>query len=189
MTIQKKTNGKLIILSSPSGGGKSTICDNLRKKLPGILYSISTTTRLPRKGEKNGKQYFFVTKKNFENMIKKNAFLEWAIVHGNYYGTSKDIIENYLKQGKTCILDIDIQGAMQIKKRYPDGLFIFIMPPSLEELKNRLKKRGTDNKQSIGIRLNNAKKEIKYKKYYDYIVINKKIEHSVNKILDIINEN
>lgn len=189
MTIQKKKNGKLVILSSPSGGGKSTICKKLRKKLPAILYSISTTTRPPRKGEKNGKQYFFVTKKYFENMIKKNVFLEWAIVHGNYYGTGKDIIENGLKQGKTCILDVDIQGAMQIKKKYPGGLFIFVMPPSMEELKSRLKKRGTDNNQSIEIRLNNAKKEIEYKKYYDYIVINKEIEHSVNKIVDIINKN
>ena len=189
MTKAKKKNTRLIIISSPSGGGKSTICKKLKEKKPELEYSVSTTTRLPRQGEKNGEEYFFVSKNEFENMIKKNAFLEWAEVHGNYYGTSRKNIENCIKLGKTCILDIDVQGAMQVQKKYPDALFIFLMPPSIKELENRLIKRGTDNKEAVKIRLNNAANEMECKKYYDYTIINNKIEDTVNKIVEILNKN
>ncbi len=186
MTLHKKTP-RLIIISSPSGGGKSTICNMIIKRSPDIEYSISTTTRPPRQHEEDGKEYFFVAKDEFEKMIKNDAFLEWAMVHGNYYGTSRKKIEDLLNRGKSCILDIDVQGGMQIKNKHPNAVSVFIMPPSFEELEKRLKERSTDNEESIKLRLDNAKKEMEYKKFYDYVVVNNKIEDTINKIVEILN--
>ncbi len=186
MTLHKK-NPRLIVISSPSGGGKSTICNMIIKRNPDIEYSVSTTTRPSRQGEEDGKEYFFVKKDEFEKMIKNNAFLEWAMVHGNYYGTSRKKIEDLLNQGKSCILDIDVQGGMQIKNKHPDAVSVFIMPPSFEELEKRLKERSTDNEESIKLRLDNAKEEMEYKKFYDYVVVNNKIEDTINKIVEILN--
>ena len=130
--------GMIIIVSAPSGAGKTSICDALIRSDKNIVYSVSTTTRLPRKGEKNGKEYFFVDEKTFKNMVKKNMFAEWAKVHNNFYGTSKKFLEQTINKGRDILLDIDVQGAVKIKKQYKDALMIFITTPTLKILKERL---------------------------------------------------
>ncbi len=171
--MQGNNKGRLYIISAPSGAGKTTLCSMLIKKYPDVHYSISYTTRQPRGNEVNGKEYFFVDKDTFQNMIDNHEFLEWAEVHGNFYGTSKSQIEEALNKGIDIILDIDPQGAMQLKEHTGSmASFIFITAPSMEELKTRLLKRGTDKEEHIHLRLNNAKKEVEYFKDYDYLIIN-----------------
>ena len=184
--MRNKQEGMVIIISAPSGAGKTTICDAVVKKNKNIVYSISTTTRTPRKGEKNGKEYFFVTEQQFKNAIKQKQFVEWAKVHNNYYGTSKKILESIISKGKDVLLDIDVQGAIKIKKQYKNALMIFIMTPSLKVLKQRLIKRNKDSKQIIDIRLKNAEKEISYIDKYDYLVINDKLPESIKQVENII---
>lgn len=183
---KKDKKGRLVILSSPSGGGKSTICDQLKRYIPDVIYSISSTTRKPRGKEKDGIDYFFLSKHQFKQLIDQNRFAEWALVHGNYYGTDKHMIESFIKQGKICMLDIDIQGGMNLKKLYPDAVSIFIAPPSLQELEKRLRSRKTDNEQNIQLRLANAKKELEYKKNYDYIVVNDVLDETIKQIVEIL---
>lgn len=175
--------GRLYIISAPSGAGKSTLCSMLINKYPAVRYSISYTTRTPRGNEQNGKEYFFINKAQFENMAANNDFLEWAEVHGNYYGTSKTQIEDALKQGIDILLDIDPQGAMQLKKKLNGkATFIFIAAPSLQELKSRLEKRGTDKAENIALRLENAKKEVEYFDKYDYLIINDASDDAFKKL-------
>lgn len=175
--------GRLYIISAPSGAGKSTLCSMLINKYPAVMYSISYTTRAPRGNEQNGKEYFFINKAQFENMAANNDFLEWAEVHGNYYGTSKTQIEDALKQGIDILLDIDPQGAMQLKKKLNGkATFIFIAAPSLQELKSRLEKRGTDKAENIALRLENAKKEVEYFDKYDYLIINDASDDAFKKL-------
>lgn len=175
--------GRLYIISAPSGAGKSTLCSMLINKYPAVRYSISYTTRAPRGNEQNGKEYFFINKAQFENMAANNDFLEWAEVHGNYYGTSKTQIEDALKQGIDILLDIDPQGAMQLKKKLNGkATFIFIAAPSLQELKSRLEKRGTDKAENIALRLENAKKEVEYFDKYDYLIINDASDDAFKKL-------
>lgn len=165
--------GRLYIISAPSGAGKSTLCSMLINKYPTVKYSISYTTRAPRGNEVNGREYFFIDKDTFKQMIDNNDFLEWAEVHGNYYGTSKKQIKNVLNEGIDIFLDIDPQGAMQLKEKLDNiSTFIFIAAPSLDELKSRLENRGTDKAENIALRLENAKKEVEYFKKYDYLIIN-----------------
>ncbi|WP_413853218.1 guanylate kinase [Candidatus Ruminimicrobium bovinum] len=185
--MKSKQKGMVIIMSAPSGAGKTSICDAVVKKNKNIVYSISTTTRAPRKGEKNGKEYFFVTEAKFKDEIKQKQFAEWAKVHNNYYGTSKKILESIISKGKDVLLDIDVQGAIKIKKQYKDALMIFIMTPSLKILKQRLIKRNKDTKEVINIRLKNAEKEISYIDKYDYLVINDKLNESIKQVENIIN--
>ena len=167
------SKGRLYIISSPSGAGKTTLCNMLMKKYPAIQYSISYTTRAPRGNEQNGKEYFFIDEDKFKTMISEEIFLEWAQVHGNYYGTSKQQIENALNNGTDIILDIDPQGAMQLKEKTKNlATYIFITAPSIGELKSRLIKRGTDKDEHIALRIENAKKEVEYFKNYDYLIIN-----------------
>ena len=144
-----KPKGLLLVLSGPSGAGKGTICQMLREKLPDIGYSVSVTTRAPREGEVDGVSYFFKTVEEVKTMIAEGGLLEYAEVYGNYYGTPRDYVMDLLNQGKDVILEIDIQGALQIKKRFPDGVFVFIVPPSLDELSSRIYKRGTDSEEVI----------------------------------------
>src|SRR5574344_605167 len=139
--------GLLIVLSGPSGVGKGTIYKEVLKKMDNIVYSISMTTREPRKGEKDGVEYFFVSETEFKEEIKKGSFLEYANVHGNYYGTLKSLVDADLDKGKDVLLEIDIQGALKVKEVAPDGIFIFIMPPTMRELRNRLVSRETKNKK------------------------------------------
>ncbi|WP_350344877.1 guanylate kinase [Proteinivorax tanatarense] len=180
------TQGLLIVLSGPSGAGKGTVCKALLKECPQIQYSISATTREPRTGEKEGKSYFFTEKKQFESKIESNQFLEWAKVYDNYYGTPKDFVIKNLKKGKDVILEIDVNGAKQVLKNFPDGTFIFLLPPSLEELSNRINKRGTDSQEVIKKRLASAEGEISEMKNYNYAVLNDQVENAVEKIKAII---
>ncbi len=184
--MEKSIKGKIVILSAPSGGGKTTICDVLRDKEPDIVFSISATTRKPRPGEVNGKHYYFFSKQDFKEKIKANYFIEWAKVHDHYYGTPKKNLDVCLKKNKICIFNIDVQGAMNIKREYPEAITIFIVPPSLKELKKRLKDRKTDSEKEVIIRLHNAEKELLHKNKYDYVIVNDKVERAAKKVLDII---
>jgi guanylate kinase len=185
--VKKKKAGTLIVLSGPSGAGKGTICSELLKKEKDLKLSISMTTRNPRGSEKDGIDYYFVTKKEFEKKISNGEFLEYAKVHGdNYYGTPKDKVEESLKNGEDIILEIDIQGALEVKEKMAEGIFIFIMPPSMRELRDRLVKRNTETKEKIVERFKNAYKEINEVTKYNYIVINDEIESAVEKVKAII---
>ena len=180
--MSKKIKGSLIILSGPSGAGKGTIHNELLKNNKNLKYSISMTTRSPRVGEKDGVDYYFVSVDKFKEEIEKDSFLEYAEVHGNFYGTPKDYVEKCLSDGYDVILEIDIQGALNIKEKYKDGIFVFIMPPSMKELKNRLIKRGTETKDKLIERFKNAYKEINEFSKYNYVVINDEVENAVKKV-------
>lgn len=178
--------GNLFIISAPSGTGKTTLLKEVQLRLPEIRFSVSFTTREPRKGEMHGRDYFFISKDEFLRGIKEGRFLEWACVHGNYYGTDKAVIEEWLSNGLEVILDIDVQGARTIKCQYPFASTIFILPPSWEELERRLRSRGTDSDEVIRRRLSNASKEISEAFWYDYIVINDEISKAVDELITII---
>ena len=184
--MSKKNRGSLIILSGPSGAGKGTIYNELLKHDSNLRFSVSMTTRKPRDGEVNGKDYFFVTIEEFKKEIENDSFLEYALVHGNYYGTLKKEVERDLDNGNDVILDIDIQGAVNIKAKKEDGIFIFIMPPSMRELKNRLVKRGTETKDKLIERFKNAYKEVNEMSKYNYVVINDEVDLAVKKIEAIL---
>ncbi|WP_326909280.1 guanylate kinase [Sedimentibacter sp. MB31-C6] len=178
--------GLLIVISGPSGSGKGTICKRLLKQMKDISISVSATTRKPRVGEVEGVNYYFIDKKEFEKRIEQNKFLEYAKVYGNYYGTPKEKALEQIESGNDVILEIDIQGALQVKDNYPDGVFIFIMPPSLRELKNRIEGRGTDSKEVIAKRMESACEELNYAFQYDYVVLNDEVEAATDKIRHII---
>ncbi len=185
--VKRKKTGTLIVLSGPSGAGKGTICNELLKQVDTLNLSISMTTRSPRGNEADGKDYYFVTKEQFEEDIKKGNFLEYAKVYNdNYYGTPKKIVEESLASGKDIILEIDIQGALEVKEKMEEGIFIFIMPPSMRELKDRLVKRNTESKDKIIERFKNAYKEINEVTKYNYIVINDEVQNAVDKVKAII---
>lgn len=177
--------GLKIVLSGPSGSGKGTIVKELIKDEQ-FLLSISATTRNPRQGEEEGVHYFFKTKEDFETMIAEDAFLEYACFCENYYGTPKAFIEESVKQGKDVILEIEVQGAQQIKNIYPEAVFIFVIPPSLTELEQRLIGRNTEAHDVIQKRLARAKEELALYKEYDYIVINDTLVEAIDKIKTIV---
>ncbi|MDN5331104.1 MAG: guanylate kinase [Tepidanaerobacteraceae bacterium] len=178
--------GMLIVLSGPSGAGKGTLCNLLLKRRPELVLSVSVTTRPPRPGEVNGVNYYFTDEENFKKMVDNGEFLEWAKVYNNYYGTPKKFVEEHLKQGKDVILEIDIQGARQVKENCPDAIFIFILPPDIEELKNRIIKRGSESKESLDLRVKSAEEELKAMYDYDYAVVNDVLEEAVKKLESII---
>ncbi len=165
--------GKLVVVSGPSGSGKGTILNQVLKA-PDFVYSVSATTRAPRDGEIDGKHYFFVTKEDFENRIAQGGFIEYAEYNGNYYGTPKDFVEKNIALGKNVILEIEVQGAMQIKKTLPEALFIFMTPESRDELEKRLRDRATENEETIRKRLAIADKEVPSALLYDYVIFNKR---------------
>lgn len=177
--------GKLFIISGPSGAGKGTICKELKKETD-IDISVSMTTRQPRTGETDGISYYFVTKEQFKEEIENNGFLEYAEVYGNYYGTPKGKVVEKLENGKDVILEIDIQGALNVKESYPEGVFIFILPPSMEVLRKRLTGRGTETEECINMRLSQTLKEISYIDKYDYCVINDEVDVATGKVRSII---
>ena len=179
-------NGLLIVVSGPSGAGKDTICNKLVNESNNMWISISMTSRDPRGSEVEGKDYFFVTKEEFESKIKDNVFLEYATYNNNYYGTPKDKIEMYLSKGIDVILVIDIQGALNIKKLIPSALFIFIMPPDMETLKRRLINRKTETKEKVIDRFRTAYNEINNYKKYNYVVVNDEVDNAVDKVKSII---
>lgn len=185
--IKTKSRGLLIVISGPSGAGKGTICGRLKEQNRNIWVSTSMTTREPRKGERNGIDYYFVTKEEFEEKIKKNGFLEYATVHhGNYYGTPKDKIEEKLEEGRDVILEIDIQGALKVQEEAPDALFIFIVPPTMDTLKERLIKRNTEDEEKILERFKKAYIEINEIQKYNYVVVNDRVDVATNKVDAII---
>lgn len=178
--------GVLIVLSGPSGAGKGTICQELLRSNPELNYSISATTRQPRVGEQNGVNYWFVSRAEFQKMIDNDELLEWAEVYGNFYGTPCQHIKELLNKGKDVVLEIDTQGATQIKKKFPQGVCIYIVPPSLDELANRIYKRGTDSMETIKTRLNSANEELTHVHNYHYIVVNDEVELATKKVAAII---
>lgn len=184
--IKTNNKGLLIVVSGPSGAGKDTICQKLIKENSNIWMSVSMTTRKPRPLEKDGVDYFFVSSEEFENKINDNTFLEYAFYNDNYYGTPKDKVEEKLNEGKDVILVIDINGAINIKKIIPSALFIFIMPPDMETLKNRLIGRKTESKDKVVQRFITAYNEVNNYKKYNYVVVNDKVEDAVNKVKSII---
>ena len=175
--MEKKPNsmvnkGKLYVVSAPSGAGKTTLIKEVLSRFKTLSYSVSHTTRAPRKKEQQDIDYYFITQEEFQEKIDQNYWLEWAEVHGNYYGTSKDFIKTSLDQGKSLILDIDVQGTCEIIKSGLEMVTIFIMPPSIEILSQRLENRGSDSKKVIDKRIENAKIEIAKNNMYQYIVLN-----------------
>lgn len=164
--------GKLYVVSAPSGAGKTTLIKEVLSRFKTLSYSVSHTTRVPRKKEQQGIDYYFITQEEFQEKISQDYWLEWAEVHGNYYGTSKDFIKTSLNQGKSLILDIDVQGTCKVIKSGLEMVTIFIMPPSIEILSQRLKNRGSDSKKVIDLRIENAKIEIAKNNMYQYVVIN-----------------
>lgn len=181
-----KKKGLLIVLSGPSGAGKGTICKEYLKSRENVWLSVSATTRSPRDGEVQGKNYFFIAKEEFEKGIEKGEFFEYAQVYGNYYGTPKQKIMEKLDQGIDVILEIDIQGAMNVKKVYSEGVFVFILPPSMEELKRRIIGRGSETEESLDTRFKSAYKELNFVSEYDYAVINDVVELAAERIEHII---
>ena len=179
------TKGQLLVVSGPSGAGKGTICKALIEKNP-IWISTSCTTRKPRAGEVDGVNYFFIEREEFLKRIDNDEFLEYAEVYGNFYGTPRTEVLRLLDEGKDVILEIDIQGALKIKSSYPEGVFIFIMPPSMEELRNRITNRGSETPESLKTRLEAAYDEISFASKYDYAVVNDEVDKAVKKIESII---
>lgn len=178
--------GCLIVVSGPSGTGKGTVCSALLSAHPEIAYSISATTRSPREGERHGVNYYFLTKPVFETMISEGELLEWATVYGNYYGTPLQPIKEKLAAGQDILLEIDTQGALKVQERFPDGVFIFLLPPSLMELERRIRGRGTEDEASLACRLQAAQKEIGVAQQYHYVVVNDEVKRAVAKIVAIL---
>jgi guanylate kinase len=181
-----RDEGLLYIVSAPSGSGKTTLLKRVMDYFPDIKFSISYTTRPPRPGERDGKDYYFISPQRFQQMVKEKAFAEWAEVLGNRYGTPLDSIREIRSQGIDLMLDIDSQGARQIKERFNGGVFIFILPPSLEALKQRLKARGGDEQEVIEFRVSKARDEMKQAVWYNYAVINDNFEEAVEQLKSII---
>ena len=179
-------SGKLFIISAPSGAGKTTLCNAVLAQFPEIAYSVSTTTRSPRSGEENGKDYFFVSEEAFVSGIHQKKWAEWAKVHDNYYGTSADFINAHIERGEDILLDIDVQGTRQIITQFPDSITIFIMPPSLEALRERMASRGTDSMDVIAKRLKNAEEEMAHKDMYRHVIVNDNLETATAELTNLI---
>ena len=176
-SAQTNKIGHIFVVSGPSGVGKTVLCNHIVNKYsPKVVYSISTTSREPRGGEKNGQEYNFCTALEFEAEIKKDAFAEWACVHGNYYGTPRKFLMDNVNAGRDVVLNIDVQGGMKIHKEYPEAVMIFILPPSFEELENRIRGRNTDSEASLQKRMINARKEIECSCNYKHCIVNDDLE-------------
>lgn len=180
------TKGLLLVLSGPSGVGKGTLCARLRALAPELVYSVSATTRKPREGEVNGVNYFFKTHEEFQAMIQADELLEWAEYVGNYYGTPRSFVQETIDQGKDIILEIDVQGAMQVKERFPEAILLFVLPPSLDELRHRITSRGTESEHVIRSRMEAAAEELKLMEHYDYAIVNDVLEVACQRVQSII---
>ena len=187
MAMETDTDLLLLIISSPSGAGKTTLARDLLEQFPGLMFSVSHTTRKPRAGEKDGVDYHFVDAAAFRGLVEQDAFAEWAEVHGNLYGTSLQEIERCRRIGKQGILfDIDYQGARQIRARRPDAVSVFVLPPSMEELRRRLQTRSTDDEATIDKRFHNAKREIEHYGFFDYLVVNDVLEEAKQRLRGVV---
>ena len=179
----------LIIISAPSGAGKTTLCRALQKEMNDIQWSISYTTRMKRKMEKNGTDYYFISISEFQSLIKNNSLAEWERVHGHYYGTEKRTLEIAISKNKILLLEMDVEGAISIKRLYPKNTFsIFISPPSINHLRERLLKRGSESLKRIETRLNRFKKEMDYKSKFDHIMINDEFDLAKEELIKIVNK-
>ena len=183
---EKRNRGRLFIVSAPSGAGKTTLCRNVVASLPHLKFSVSYTTRQPRPGETPDADYTFISRGTFQSMIDRGEFIEWAEVHGERYGTSRQRLHEMIRSGYDVILDIDTQGAMQIKEKHSEGTYVFVMPPSMEVLRQRLRSRMTDSLQEIEKRLKRSVAEIKTYPAYDYVIINDTLEKAVREFEAII---
>jgi guanylate kinase len=182
----KKSRGTLFVVSAPSGAGKTTLCKKLLETMDDLTASVSFTTRKARSGEINGRDYSFISEKRFRRMIEDGDFVEWAEVHGNLYGTSRKRLEKIISRGGDVLLDIDVQGAAQIRKTGEKGLFIFILPPTMKELRARLLRRSSNTRQDMERRLKTAEDEIRAYKRYDYVILNDRLEQSLSELSSII---
>jgi guanylate kinase len=179
-------SGKLFIVSAPSGAGKTTLCGMVRRHFKDLAYSISSTTRAPRPGERDGIDYFFVSREVFEEGIAQGRWAEWAQVHGNLYGTSAQWISQALSEGRDILLDIDVQGARRLLTHFPDAVTIFICPPSMAELEQRLRQRGGDDEATIAVRLRNAQAEMDQKDMYRHVLVNDDLDQAKSELIAII---
>jgi guanylate kinase len=179
-------SGRLFVVSAPSGAGKTTLCKAARSRLPDLVYSVSSTTRCPRPGEEEGKDYFFVSEAQFREGIATGQWVEWAKVHDHYYGTSARFIDTHLAMGRNVLLDIDVQGARQILKRYPHAVTIFIMAPSMDILRKRLMARGQDQPAVIDKRMRNAEAEIASRGWYRHVVVNDDLDAALEGFVSIL---
>lgn len=175
-----------IIISGPAGSGKTSICQRIVKEVHKVKYSVSATTRPKRPGERNGRDYHFLEERTFKQWIRAGRFCEWAKVHDHYYGTPRDFMEKALSSGKEVILDVDLQGRRAIRKKYPEGVYILLFPPSCVDLKKRLRKRGTETKESLKKRLQGVEREMKGFEKFDYLVINRSLKKAVEAVRTII---
>lgn len=183
-----RRQGLLFVISAPSGAGKTTLCQSVRSEFPDLLYSVSYTTRKPRSGEREGVDYHFIAAEEFKKRIRQSRWAEWAEVHGNIYGTSADVIDEGLSAGRDILLDIDVQGAAQIRERYPDCITIFIMPPDRETLRRRLETRGTDDRKEIARRLKNAEKEMAQRELYRHVIINDRLAQAQDELKTLVRQ-
>ena len=184
-----KRPGKTVIISSPSGGGKTSICRKLlspKRRSENWRFSISYTTRKKRPGERNGREYFFVSDQEFAALVKRDFFAEHCRVHLYRYGTPRDQLERVARTGGVMVLDVDVQGAFKLRRAYPEAMTIFILPPSITALRKRLKKRGTETREQLKVRFENARKEMKLYRKFDYVVINEELDAAVKEVLSII---
>lgn len=180
------STGFLLVISGPSGSGKGTVSQELMSNREDIVFSISATTRKPRPTEINGENYFFLSHEKFEEMDKEGEFLESAFVHTNYYGTPKKFVMDQIEKGEIVLLEIDVQGALQVKKNYKNVVFVFLLPPTMDELRNRIVKRGTETEEDINTRFTNAFTELDFVGEYDYFVVNDEVKNAVKDIEAII---
>jgi guanylate kinase len=186
VNVGAEKRGRLFIVSGPSGSGKTTVVDHLMNTAPHLLFSISCTTRPPRAGEKNGREYHFVTREQFETMLAADEFLEYASVIGELYGTPRRNLEQAARQDKDLVLDIDVQGARQVKGKLPEAVAILLLPPSAEELERRLCERAQDEPEVIRRRLNHARTEIEHYKDYDYLIINRSLQETCAQVAGVV---
>jgi guanylate kinase len=181
-----QSRGILFVVSSPSGGGKGTLIQRVLKKIPNLRYSVSFTTRAPRSGEVDGREYFFVSQEKFEQMAADNAFLEWANVHGKLYGTSSKQVLDEISAGRDIILEVDVQGAASVRLLVPDSVSVFILPPSFEILKQRLEARGTDSPEELELRLRNAPVELNDYSAFQYMILNDNLDQAADQLAAIV---
>lgn len=186
--MRKSKKGEIIAVSAPSGGGKTTIVKQILKKFPEIVFSVSATTRPKRETESNGVEYYFINEEEFKQKIKANEFVEWEKFYDYYYGTFKSVIEENIQNGKSVMLEVDVKGAISLKKIYPEAHLIYITPPSFDELVKRLRERRTESEIDIKKRIGRAKMELSVKDKFDYFIDNKDLNKAINDTLELINE-